>query len=240
MQLEQELKSINSFIKGFKDGIPIGLGYLSVSIAFGMAAVNMGLPIWAAVLISLTNLTSAGQFAGIGLITAGASFLEMALAQLVVNSRYALMSLALSQKVDESVHKLHRLLLSFGITDEVFAVASGQPANIGKGYMYGLITVPYWGWALGTLIGAAAGTFFPAPIRSALNIAIYGMFIAIILPPAKTSRPVAVVLLVAVALSFLLRYAPMLSSLSGGLVIVICAVVAAAVGALLFPRGEVN
>jgi predicted branched-subunit amino acid permease len=204
-----------------------------------MMAVNTGLPVGMAVLISMTNLTSAGQFAGIGLISAGAPYIEMALTQLVINLRYALMSLSLSQKADKSFSIPHRLIISFGITDEVFAVASGQPSEIGTRYMYGLITVPYFGWALGTLIGAAASTILPETVGSALNIAIYGMFIAIIIPPAKHSKPVLKVILLSVAISCLLRYTPVLNQLSGGFVIIICALIASAAGAILFPIKDV-
>lgn len=231
-------ESINSYRRGLKDGIPIGLGYLSVSFTFGMMAVNSGLPVGIAVLISMTNLTSAGQFAGIGLIAAGAPYIEMALTQLVINLRYALMSLSLSQKTDKSFSLPHRLLASFGITDEVFAVASGQPGEIGRRYMYGLITVPYLGWAFGTFIGAAASTLLPAAVTSALGIAIYGMFIAIIIPPAKHSKPVLKVILLSVGISCLLRYTPGLNRLSGGFIIIICALAASAAGAALFPIRE--
>lgn len=229
---------MKSYLRGFKDGIPIGLGYLSVSFTFGMMAVNMGIPIWAAVLISMTNLTSAGQFAGIGLIVAGTSFLEMAATQLIINLRYALMSLSLSQKTDDSFHLLHRITISFGITDEVFAVAGGQKGTIGTKYMYGLITAPYMGWTLGTLIGAAASGVLPQSIRSALGIAIYGMFLAIIIPPAKHNKPVAKVLLLSIALSYLFRYAPIFNWLSGGFGIILCTVCACALGAKLFPVQE--
>lgn len=236
----KETKSLNSYTKGFKDGIPIGLGYLSVSFAFGMMAVNMGLPVWIAVLISMTNLTSAGQFAGISLITAGAPYIEMVLTQLVINLRYALMSLSISQKADKTFSMLHRLLISFGVTDEIFAVATGQPAEIGRRYMYGLITAPYFGWALGTLIGAAASTILPETMRSALSIAIYGMFIAIIIPPAKHSRPILKVLVISVVISFLLSYTPVLLQLSGGFAIILCAIIASGLGAILFPIEEVE
>jgi predicted branched-subunit amino acid permease len=236
----KETKSLNSYTKGFKDGIPIGLGYLSVSFAFGMMAVNMGLPVWIAVLISMTNLTSAGQFAGISLITAGAPYIEMVLTQLVINLRYALMSLSISQKADKTFSMLHRLLISFGVTDEIFAVATGQPAEIGRRYMYGLITAPYFGWALGTLIGAAASTILPETMRSALSIAIYGMFIAIIIPPAKHSRPILKVLVISVVISFLLSYTPVLLQLSGGFAIILCAIIASGLGAMLFPIEEVE
>ncbi|QGU95659.1 branched-chain amino acid ABC transporter permease [Clostridium bovifaecis] len=234
----ENVKSINDYSKGFRDGIPIGLGYLSVSFTFGMMAVNMGLPVWVTVLISMTNLTSAGQFAGIGLICAGAPYMEMALAQLVINLRYALMSLSLSQKTDKSMNIFHRILISFGITDEVFAVASGQPCEIGRSYMYGLITAPYFGWALGTFIGAAAGTLLPATMRSALNIAIYGMFIAIIIPPAKHNNSILKVIIFSVVTSCILRYTPILNQLSGGFAIIICTIVASTLGAKLFPVRE--
>jgi len=235
-----QTESINSYTKGLKDGIPIGLGYLSVSFTFGIMAVNAGLPVWVAVLISMTNLTSAGQFAGIGLITATAPYLEVALTQFVINLRYSLMSLSVSQKADKSFGLLQRFVISFGITDEIFAVATGKPSEIGKRYMYGLITIPYAGWALGTLLGAAASTILPASVCSALNIAIYGMFIAIIIPPAKHSKPVLKVILLSVAISCLFRYTPVLDRLSGGFVIIICAIVASAAGALLFPVRDVE
>ena len=232
-------KSMNSYTSGLKDGIPIGLGYLSVSFTFGMMAVNTGFPVGIALLISMTNLTSAGQFAGIGLMAAGAPYIEMALTQLVINMRYALMSLSVAQKADQSFHLFHRLLISFGITDEVFAVASGKPGDIGVRYMYGLITIPYLGWALGTLLGAAASTLLPETAGSALGIAIYGMFIAIIIPPAKHSKPVLKVLLLSVTISCALRFAPVLSRLSGGFAIIICALAASIAGAIFFPVEDV-
>ncbi|NLO99046.1 MAG: AzlC family ABC transporter permease [Clostridiaceae bacterium] len=231
-------KSSNNFFAGIKDGIPIGLGYLSVSFTFGIMAVNSGLSVWIAVLISMTNLTSAGQFAGIGLISAGASYIEMALAQFVINLRYSLMSLSLTQKTDNSFNILQRLILSFGITDEVFAVASGKAHDISTKYMYGLITVPYLGWAAGTLFGAIAGSILPDSVSSAMNIAIYGMFLAIIIPPAKKARPVLWVTILSVVISLLLHYTPYLNKLSEGFVIIICALTASGFGALFFPVKE--
>lgn len=233
-------KSINSFKQGFMDGLPIGLGYLSVSFTFGMMAVNTGFSVFDALLISMTNLTSAGQFAGIGLISSGAPYIEMILTQFIINLRYALMSLSLSQKTDGTFSFLHRLLISFGITDEIFAVASGKPGEIGIRYMYGLISIPYTGWTLGTLTGAGFCTILPDTFRSALSIAIYAMFIAIIIPPAKKSRPVFNVLMIAVALSCIIRYTPFLNRVSGGFAIIICAFVAATIGAKLYPLEEVT
>ena len=228
------------FYKGVKHGIPIAMGYLSVSFTFGMKAVADGLTPMQALLISMTNVTSAGQFAGLPLMVAQASLIEMALTQLIINLRYALMSLSLSQRLDQSMTTLHRMLFSFCNTDEIFAVASSQPEKVGRWYLYGLMSTPYWGWALGTLLGAVAGQLLPEFLRTALGIAIYGMFLAIILPPARKEKPVRVVVLIAVALSLCFRYIPALSTLSSGFVIIICAVAASTLGALLFPVKEGN
>lgn len=228
----------NSFSKGFRDGLPIGFGYLSVAFAFGMAAMADGLPLWAAVGISMTNVTSAGQVAGLSLIVTGAPLFEMALTQFIINLRYSLMSLSLSQKLDKQVRLLDRFLISFCNTDEVFAVAMGNKGDLGRRYLYGLICAPYFGWALGTFLGAAASSLLPAAVRSALGIAIYGMFIAIIIPPAKKSRPVFGVVMSSIALSCLFFYVPGLKNVSSGFVIIICAVAASLLGALLFPVKE--
>lgn len=224
--------------QGIRHGIPIGLGYLSVSFAFGMKAVGDGLTVLQAVLISMTNLTSAGQIAALPLMVGGASLAEMALTQLTINLRYALMSLSLSRKLDGSMGTLQRLVFSFANTDEIFAVASSQPGKVGKHYLYGLMLAPWIGWSLGTFLGAAAGTLLPVFVRTALGIAIYGMFLAIILPPARKSRPVRFVVLAAVGLSLCFHYIPGLNQVSSGFVIIICGVLAAAAGAWLFPAEE--
>ncbi|MBO5363933.1 MAG: AzlC family ABC transporter permease [Clostridia bacterium] len=228
----------NNFKQGLRDGVPIGLGYLSVSFTFGMMAVAAGMPALCAILISMTTLTSAGQFAGLSMIVASAGYLEIALTQLVINIRYSLMSLSLSQKLDRKLKTLPWLGISFGITDEIFAVASTKSGRVGSKYMTGLIAVPYIGWALGTALGALAGSFLPAMVQSALGIAIYGMFIAIIVPAAKKSFPVFLVTAVAVILSCLFRFVPGLNQVSGGFVIIICSVAAAGIGSLCFPKKE--
>lgn len=227
--------AISSFKKGVSDGIPIGLGYLSVSFAFGMMASSGGLPIWATIAISMTNLTSAGQMAGLGLILSGGSFIEMALTQLIINIRYALMSLSLSQKLNSGVTFLHRLFISFGNTDEIFAVASSQSGEVGKKYMYGLITTPYLGWTIGTAIGAIAGQALPQSVCSALNIMLYGMFIAIFVPPAKSYSPVLKVVILAIVLSCAFAWFPDLNRVSSGFVIIICTLISAIFGAVFFP-----
>ena len=227
-----------AFRQGIRHGLPIGLGYLSVSFAFGMKAVSDGLTVLQAVLISMTNLTSAGQIAALPLMVGGASLAEMALTQLTINLRYALMSLSLSRRLDGSMKTPQRLIFSFANTDEIFAVASSQPGRVGKHYLYGLMVMPWIGWSLGTFLGAAAGTLLPEFVRTALGIAIYGMFLAIILPPARRSRAVCFVTLTAVALSVCFHYIPGLNTVSSGFVIIICGVLAAAAGALVFPAGE--
>lgn len=228
------------YVRGLRHGIPIALGYLSVSFTFGMKAVADGLSPLQAVLISATNLTSAGQFAGLPLMLGHASLMEMSLTQLIINLRYALMSLSLGQKLDKSMNTLARLLFSFSNTDEIFAVAASQPEKVGRHYLFGLMTAPYFGWTIGTLLGAVAGTLLPEFFRSALGIAIYGMFLAIILPPAKREKPVRLVVLMAIGLSLCLRYVPLFSGISSGFAIIICAVVASAIGAWLHPVEEVK
>ena len=232
------MKKNQEFMKGIRHGIPIALGYLSVSFAFGMKAVGDGLTWLQAVVISATNLTSAGQMAGLPLMTGGAGLTEMALTQLTINLRYGLMSLSLGRKLDDSMGTLQRLIFSFANTDEIFAVASAQPGLVGKRYLYGLMLTPFLGWTLGTLLGGVAGTLLPLFVRSALGIAIYGMFLAIILPPARKKKPVRFVVALSVALSLCFRYVPGLNRVSGGFAIILCAVAAAAAGAALYPMGE--
>ena len=227
-----------AFRQGIRHGIPIALGYLSVSFAFGMKATADGLTVLQAVLISMTNLTSAGQIAALPLMIGGASLAEMALTQLTINLRYALMSLSLSRKLDGSMKTLQRLIFSFANTDEIFAVASSQPGKVGKHYLYGLMLTPWIGWSLGTLLGSAAGTLLPDFVRTALGIAIYGMFLAIILPPARKLGPVRFVVLISVVLSLCFRYIPGLKTVSSGFVIIICGIAAAATGAWVFPIKE--
>jgi predicted branched-subunit amino acid permease/branched-subunit amino acid transport protein len=189
-----------AFRKGVLQGIPIAL---SVSFGFGILAVRAGLSIPAAVAISVTNVTSAGQAAGVGVIAAGGSYLEMALTQLTINFRYALMGFSLSQKLDEKFHLPQRMTTAFGITDEIFAVASSQPGMICPAYLYGLIAIAFLGWVLGTLLGAAAGQILPKFIIDAMGIVLYGMFLAIIVPVARKKKSVLTVVILAALCSIL-------------------------------------
>jgi predicted branched-subunit amino acid permease len=228
----------SDFSEGFLDGLPIGLGYLSVSFGFGILAVGLNIPVLGTVLISLTNLTSAGQAAGVEIIAAAGTLVEMALTQLVINIRYALMGFSLSQRLDGSFTTPKRLLLSFGITDEVYAVAISQPGALSAPYMAGLILLPVIGWTSGTLLGAVAGQLLPASIASAMGIVLYGMFIAIIIPPARKDKKVLAVVVMAAALSVVFKY--LLTFVSGGFAVILSALIAAVVAAVLFPVKEVD
>lgn len=229
---------LSPFFRGMKDGIPICLGYVSVSFTFGMMATEGGLPVWVASLISMTNFTSAGQFAGTELILSGGLYIEIAVTTFIINIRYMLMSLSLSQRIDPRMPVWQRALLSFGNTDEVFAVAMQQKGSIGAAYLAGLILTPYLGWFAGTLAGGVATGLLPASVQSALGIAIYGMFIAIIIPPSRKVRSIAFTVVVAMLLSCVLRWTPVLNRLSSGWAIIICAVIASALAALRYPVAE--
>lgn len=228
----------NTFLKGITDGLPICFGYFSVAFAFGIFAVENGLSVLEALLISMTNVTSAGQLAAVPIIAGGGTLIELALTQLVINLRYSLMSVSLSQKMKKSVTLLDKLVIAFVNTDEVFAVASGQEGRLGKNYLYGLIITPYVGWSVGTLVGASAGNILPAVVISALGIAIYAMFVAIVVPPMKKNSPTALCVLTAVLFSCLFRYVPVLNKIPNGFTIIICAAAASALFAMVAPREE--
>ncbi len=220
---------------GFRDGIPIGLGYLATSFAFGILSTSLGLSVWEAVLISMTNLTSAGQLAAAPIIATGGRLIELALTQLVINMRYALMSVSLSMQLDRNIGVKKRFLLAFTLTDEIYAVSVGKEQPLGMRYMLSLLLFPYIGWTLGTLLGAVAGNILPAVAVSALGVSMYAMFIAIVTPAAKASRPVLAVVAISVSLSCLFYYAPPLAGVPDGFVIIICAVVASVIMSIVSP-----
>ena len=223
----------SAFTRGMSHGIPICLGYLSVSFGFGIIAVKSGLSVFQAAAVSATNLTSAGQAAGVDIIQRCGVIIEMILVQLTINIRYSLMGLSLTQKLDKSFTLPHRLAASYGITDEIFAVCSAQKEPITPPYMYGMILVAFLGWVTGTVLGAAAGQLLPESVSSAMGIVLYGMFLAIIVPPAKKERSVLAAVIIAAVLSILFRY--VLTMVSGGFAIIISAVAASAAAAVLFP-----
>jgi len=224
------------FFRGIGHGVPIFLGYLSVSFGFGILAIRSGLSTFEAVLISMTNLTSAGQVAGVGIIASLGGLAEMALTQFIINLRYALMGISLSQKLDESFTLRHRFLASFGITDEIFAVAISNEKPILPIYMYGIISISFIGWTLGTLLGALAGSLLPVIVTDAMGLLLYGMFIAIIIPPSKKEKGVFLAVALAAAFSVVFRY--LLSFVSGGFAIIISAIASSVVCAVLFPIDE--
>lgn len=227
-----------TFKKGVRDGIPICLGYIPVSFAFSITAIVMGVPGWSAIMISLTNLTSAGQYAGVEMIAEHCAYLELALTVFVINLRYMLMSLAVSQKLEPGIPVWQKMIFSFGITDETFVMASIQKGRLNSSYMLGLISLPIVGWNLGTILGVIASGVLSGDVQSALGIALYAMFIAIIIPPAAEDKKVMIIAGIAIALSCILYYTPVLSSISSGMRVIIASVIAAAAGAYFFPKKE--
>lgn len=224
-----------AFKQGMTDGIPIALGYMAVSFTFGIMAKDAGLTAFQAVLLSLTNLTSAGQFAGLGIIVASSSYLEMAFTQLVINLRYCLMSCALSQKLDLKAPFFHRFFIAYGNTDEIFGICSCREGKLDPFYCYGAISVASPGWAFGTFLGVLSGSILPARILSALGVALYGMFIAVIIPPAKTDKIIRGIVLASMAVSLVFTIIPVLNQISSGFRIILLTLLIAGTAAVLFP-----
>lgn len=223
------------FTAGIQDGIPICLGYLAVSFTFGIMAKKVGVSIFDTVLISITNVTSAGQFAGLSLIASTASYIEMAITQLIINLRYSLMSCALSQKIDPNALFFHRFFIAYGVTDEIFGVSVSKEGKISPFYSYGVISISVGGWVLGTFLGILSGNILPPRAISALSVALYGMFIAIIIPPAKGNRILAGIIILSMAASLLFTEAPILQNISSGFRIIIITLVIAGLAAWFFP-----
>ena len=226
-----------TYKNGLKDGIPIALGYFAVSIAFGVTAVEMNVPSYIAVLISMTNLTSAGQLAGVAIIAVLGTVFEIILTQLVINARYFLMSLTLSQKLDSKFTLLDRFLCAFGVTDEIFAVAVTKK-EVSSKYLYGLILLPFLGWTFGTLTGALMGSVLPEILLNALSIALFAMFIAVVIPETIENKKLIIVILISVILSCAFYFIPLLNTVTSGIAYIICAVVASVIGAIFLPIKE--
>ncbi len=225
------------FAQGFRYGLPIMLGYAPVSFAFAVAAVGSGLPWYLVLAISMSNFTSAGQAAGANLLAAGGPLPEIGVTVFVINIRYMLMSLSLSQKF-QGMPLGKRLLLANGVTDEIFFLAMQKPNRLSGWFFAGLSAGPYLGWTLGTLGGALAGAVLPAALTSALGIALYAMFIAIVMPAVRDSGRVALVTALAVLLACLFRYLPGLNLVPSGWALILASVAASAVGAWRFPTEE--
>ena len=224
---------------GLRDGMPIGLGYFSVSFGFGISAVGQGLRALEAVLISMTNLTSAGQVAGVAVIAAGGTVIEMILTQLVINLRYALMGISITQRLDDRAKPIwKRMLLCNALTDEIYAVVMTKPDSVGSSYIRGVLTVPYLGWICGTLLGAVLDAILPARLEAALGIMLYAMFLAIIVPPMRRERGICLVVALAAGFRCLMTYLPPLSRISEGFAIILCAVPAALIVSAFCPTAE--
>ncbi len=225
----------NDFIKGIKHGLPVCFGYFSVSMAFGITAVLEGMPIWSVILISLLNLTSAGQFAGTNIIVAHGTMMELAITSLIINMRYFLMSLSVSQKMEKKVTLLQRMAIAFGITDEIFAISVQRDKKLSAVYMAGLILTPIIGWVGGTTVGAVATSFMPAIVSEAMGIALYAMFIAIVMPPARADKKVLLAVVLSVVLSLIFNYLPVFKGLGSGWIIIIITLIVSSLFATVFP-----
>lgn len=230
--------TIKDFRDGCRDAIPICLGYIAVSFAFGIESSKIGMSVFEAVMTSLLNVTSAGQFSALDVIARNGSYIELIMLQIVINLRYSLMSTALSQKLDTHLGTLHRMGISYGVTDEIFGVSILKQGTLYPMYSYGLIVTSVFGWVLGTGLGATAGAIMPARIISCLGLAIYGMFVAIIIPDTRTSKAVMYVVISAMTLSTLFTYAPLVKEISSGFRIIIVTVVVAALAAIIAPVKE--
>lgn len=226
------------FFQGMKDGIPIGLGYFAVSFTLGIAAKKAGLTAFQAALMSATMHASAGQFAAIGMISSGAGYLEMAVTEMVVNLRYLLMSSALSQKVRRDKPFFHRFLMSYDVTDEIFGISMAVEGRLHPFYTYGAMAVASPGWVMGTFLGAVMGMIMPARVLSALNVALYGMFLAVVIPPARKSRIIAGVVGISMLASAAFTRLPGVSQVSAGFQIIILTVLVAGAAAVMFPVEE--
>ncbi len=226
------------FARGLRDGIPIALGYFVVAFTLGIAAKNAGFSAFQAFLVSLTNNASAGEFVGFTLIAAGASYLEVAIMELIANARYLLMSCALSQKLQPGTSILHRLIMSYDVTDEIFGISISVPGKLNPYYTFGAITVALPGWSLGTAVGVLAGNLLPANIVSALSVGLYGMFIAIIVPPARKSWILTGVVLISMGASFIFTKLPFVSDLSSGTQTILLTLIIAGGAAFFFPVDE--
>lgn len=226
---------LQNFKEGMRDGLPICMGYFAVSFTFGMLALKSGLTLFQAVLTSASNLTSAGQFAALTLISSGGSYYEMALTQLVINIRYLLMSCTLSQKIEPDMGLFHRCATAFGVTDEIFGIECAKTEKVSPYYSYGAMSVAIPGWVGGTFFGALSGSVMPPSLKSALGVAIYGMFLAIIVPPAKQNKAIFYTIAAAMALSTLFKLLEGVIAVSPGFQIIIVTVLISALAAWLFP-----
>ena len=229
------MKKNSEFLSGVRDGVPIALAYFAVSFALGITAGKIGFSAIQAFVASLTNNASAGEYAAFSLIAFGSSFLEVAIVELITNARYFLMAATLSQKFSRKTPFYHRLFIGFGLTDEIFAINVARNGYLAPSYTYGAMAVALPSWATGTALGVIVGDVLPAFAVSALGVALYGMFISIIVPPATKDKTLAVTVLISFALSTLSEKLPFLSTVSSGIKMIILTVAISLVAAIVKP-----
>ena len=227
-----------AFFDGLRDGVPIGMGYFAVAFSLGIAAKLAGLSAFQGFIVSLLCNASAGEYVGFTLIAASATYAEVALATLVANARYMLMSCSMSQRIDPEMPFFHRLIMAFHITDELFGINIARKGCLNPCYSYGAVLTAAPPWAIGTALGVIAGNVLPLRLVSALSVALYGMFLAIIIPPAKKSKTIAFLIVLSFALSFAAGYIPVICQLAEGTRTIILTVLIAGAAAILCPIKE--
>ena len=224
-----------AFSMGIKHGIPIALGYFAVAFTLGIQARKAGVTAMQSMIVSATNAASAGEYVGFTLIGENAAYIELAIMILVANARYMLLSCALSQKLSDTMHSMHRFLLGCFITDEIFGISVTVPGKLNPFYTYGAAAISIPAWSIGTYLGVVMGNILPSNVVSALSVGLYGMFIAIIIPPSKKERIIAVLVVISMAISYLSARLPAVASISSGTRIIVITVVISSVAAILFP-----
>ena len=198
---------MNEIMKGMKKSIPIALGYFPVAFSFGVLCVSSGLPLGLATFISLTNLTSSGQFAGVQLILSDSTYLEIAITLLLINFRYFLMSLSLSQKIDEKMNTIERMIISFGITDEVFAMSMTDKKinKLTPSFFAGLALFSYLSWNVGSALGIVFSSILPSIVSKSLGVSLYAMFIGLLVPNMKKSIRLLYVVILTMVVNWVLN-----------------------------------
>lgn len=238
--MSEKERRTDIFIKGLKDGLPIGLGYFAVAFSLGIVAINAGLNAGQGFLASITVIASAGEYAGFLSIAASATYIELALIMFVTNARYMLMSCAMSQRIKPGTGMLHRFLMGFTITDEIFAVTIAQPGFLNPWYTYGVSIASVPLWAIGTSIGIVMGDILPVSVVSALSVALYGMFIAVIIPPSRKNKVIAGIVVLCFISSYVFNLIPAFNSITAGTKTIILTVLISAAAAAVFPVKEAD
>ena len=238
MSIEMEHNNKTAFLMGIKHGVPIAMGYFAVAFTLGIVAKKAGVTALQSMIVSATNAASAGEYVGFTLIGANAAYLELAIMTLVANARYILLSCALSQKLSEKMHGIHRFLLGCFITDEIFGISVSVPGKLNPFYTYGAAAISVPAWSIGTYLGVVMGNLLPENVVSALSVGLYGMFIAIIIPPSKKDKIIASLVIIAMLVSYLSSRVPAVASVSSGTRIILITVIISSAAAILFPVSD--